>query len=98
MISDSWLAGFKNEDNIKPGHRNIYLNGGENHPYCKPWGWKNEAICRHYMPFELLTFLNNNAGGESPKKCSVAYVCPEKFTADDLAPFDENVDKTKVIA
>ena len=36
LISDSWGAGFKNEDNIKPGHRNIYLNGGEHHPYCKP--------------------------------------------------------------
>ena len=35
IITDAWGAGFKNYDNIKPGHRNIYVNGGENHPHCK---------------------------------------------------------------
>ena len=36
IITDSWGAGFKNYDNVKPGHRNIYINGGENHPHCQP--------------------------------------------------------------
>ena len=36
LISDTSFKGFKNSDNIKPGHRNIYINGGETHPYCKP--------------------------------------------------------------
>ena len=29
LISDSYYAGFRNFENIKPGHRNIYINGGE---------------------------------------------------------------------
>ena len=88
------MAGFKNYDNIKPGHRNIYLNGGENHPYCEKFGWISESICRHAMPFELLTYVNNN--GNKGQTCYVTHVCNEKVTADDLAPFNENVNKIKV--
>ena len=36
LISDSFSSGFKNSDNVKLGHRNIYINGGEKHPYCEP--------------------------------------------------------------
>ena len=60
IITDSWSGGFKNYDNLKPGHRNIYVNGGENHPYCEPLGWIDESKCRHQIPRALLIYLNNN--------------------------------------
>ena len=100
LIVDSWNAGFKNKDNVKPGHRNIYLNGGEHHPYCnrEPLDWETKSSCRHYIPVHLLITLNNHANGSLSKQCLVNYVCPERFTADDLAPFNtKNPDERKVI-
>ena len=38
LITDSSLYGFNNDDNIKPGHRNIYINGGQDSQYCDPLG------------------------------------------------------------
>ena len=100
LISDSWGAGFKNEDNIKPGHRNIYLNGGEHHPYCNrgSLGRKDKMSCRHTIPVHLLIYLNNHVNGNPSKQCLVNYVCPETVTADDLAPFNtKSPDEKEVI-
>ena len=97
IITDSKVAGFKNYDNIKPGHTNVYVNGGENHPYCEPYGIINESLCRHYIPIHLLTYLNNNFDNSA---CLVTRVCPETITADTLSYFNEKdpTAQLKVIA
>ena len=93
LISYSSFKGFKNSDNIKPGHRNIYINGGETHPYCKPLGWLLKSLCNHFIPLHILTYMNNHANFQ----CLVNYVCPKTVTADDLAPFhSKNPDEKKV--
>ena len=90
--------GFKNSDNMKTGHRNIYINGGEKHPYCKPIrSVASRSRCLHNIPVKLLIYLNNHSNEKPPTRCLVNYVCPKDVTADDLAPFtSKNPDETNV--
>ena len=90
--------GFKNSDNIKTGHRNIYINGGEKHPYCKPIrNIASRSRCLHNIPVKLLIYLNNHKNENPPIQCLANYVCPKNVTADGLAPFQlTKPDKTKV--
>ena len=63
IISASKEAGWdmdkSNGVNGLPGDRNIFLNGGNNHPLCAgPLNVK----CRHSAPIRLLEFLTANNG------------------------------------
>ena len=90
IITDSNSAGW-NKRAVKPGHRNIYINGGAAHPYCLkrfPFRPLKRLACLHAIGINLLTYLNNNG-----LECFADIICEATTTGDQMAVFvlPENV-------
>ena len=68
-----------------PGHRNVYINGGTDHPYClEKYNWYNpkRLSCLHSIGIELLTYLNNES-----IECFADTKCKKTTTGDEMADF-----------
>ena len=68
-----------------PGHRNVYINGGTDHPYCLEkykWNFGKRLACLHSIGIELLTYLNNES-----IECFADTKCKKTTTGDEMADF-----------